>query len=275
MTNDAAHLISSIPSDHFSLELYSETLGKAKSLGYEFPTVSEFKTGERPGGHFLLLRHDIDVSPRYALRMAELEQRLGVRSSYFVLLHSLYYNPAAPPHWDALRRIISMGFEVGLHYDTNFFANRGIDPLVGVQHDVAALENILDIEIVSVSQHRPASSTFLRKLNEHYVDAYNHHLMQDVRYVSDSGHKWRGETLMDILGKEQRIHALIHPVTWTFADCDMASTYRHASQEITGEIHNSFEEFITTTCDYLAKREQLDAQRKAQYAASQATSTST
>jgi hypothetical protein len=275
MTNDPADLMSTIPSDHFSPELYAETLRKAKSLGYEFPTVSDLRAGASTCAPFLLLRHDIDISPRYALRMAELERRLGVQSSYFVLLHSLYYNPAAPPHWDALRQIISMGFEIGLHYETDFFENRGIDPLVGVLHDVAALENILEIKIVSVSQHRPASSTFLQKLNDHYVDAYNHDLIQNVRYISDSGHKWRGETLVDLLGKEQRIHALIHPVTWTFADRDMAATYRHASEEITSEIHNSLEEFIASTNHYLAKREQLDVQRKAQYAASPAPSTST
>jgi hypothetical protein len=256
-----------IQSDLFSLELYEEILRRAKSLGYEFPTVSELKNGSHSHSRFLLLRHDIDASPRYALGMAQLEHSLGVRSSYYVLLHSLYYNPAASPHWDALQKIISMGFEVGLHYETDFFENRGIDALNGVLHDVAALENILQVRIVSVSQHRPASSTFLQKLNEHYVDAYNHDLMHNVRYISDSGFKWRKDTLLDLLGKEERIHALLHPVTWTFAGLDMANTYRRASQEITTEISNSFEDFISSTNIYLSKRDQLDSARTALYSA--------
>ena len=255
----------SIQSDHFSLEIYEEIVNRAKELKYEFPTVSELKNGAQSHGRFLLLRHDIDVSPRYALRMARLEHSLGVRSSYYILLHSLYYNPAAPPHWDALREIVSMGFEVGLHYETDFFENRGLDPLRGVLHDAAALENILQIKIVSVSQHRPASSTFLQKLNEHYVDAYNHDLMHNVRYISDSGFKWRKETLLDLFGKEERIHALLHPVTWTFDNLDMSGTYRKASQEITTEINNSLEEFISSTNSYLSKRDQLDAARSALY----------
>lgn len=254
-----------VASDHFSLEIYAGILEKAKSLGYEFPTVSELRAGAHSRNRFLLLRHDIDVSPRYALAMAKLEHQRGIRSSFYVLLHSLYYNPAAAPHWEALREIVSMGFEVGLHYETDFFENRGLDPLEGVLHDVAALENILQIKIVSVSQHRPASSTFLQKLNEHYVDAYNHDLMHNVRYISDSGFKWRGETLMALLGKEDRIHALLHPVTWTFGDSDMTNTYRRASEEITSEIHGSLEEFIASTNRYLSQRDQLDAARKAQY----------
>jgi hypothetical protein len=263
--NDAPNYSSPVASDHFSHELYSAILHKAKRLGYEFPTVSELKAGAHSRNKFLLLRHDIDVSPRYALQLAQLEYDLGVRSSYYVLLHSLYYNPAAPPHWDALRKIASLGFEVGLHYETDFFENRGLDPLEGVLHDVAALENILQIKIRSVSQHRPASSTFLEKLNEHYTDAYNRDLMQNVRYISDSGHKWRGEPLNEILGKEDRIHALIHPVTWTFDELDMTTTYRHASQEITSEIRDSFEDFISSTNRYLVERERLDAIRKNRY----------
>src|ERR1700730_11160173 len=132
-----------IQSDHFSLELYEQTLQKAKHFGYVFPTVSELKSGTRNLTKFLLLRHDIDTSPQYALQMALLEHRLGIRSSYYVLLHSPFYNPATPRHWNDLRKMIDLGFEVGLHYETDFFEQRNIDPLEGVLGDVAALEKIL------------------------------------------------------------------------------------------------------------------------------------
>jgi hypothetical protein len=254
-----------IQSDHFSLELYEQTLEKAKHLEYVFPTVSELKSGTRNLTKFLLLRHDIDTSPQHALQMALLEHRLGIRSSYYVLLHSPFYNPAAPRHWNDLRKMIDLGFEVGLHYETDFFEERNIDPLEGVLGDVAALEKILHIKIKSVSQHRPASGTFLKRLNEFYVDAYNQDLMHNVCYISDSGFKWRGPTLADLLGKEDRIHALIHPLTWSFGALDMAGTYRRASMEISEEIRQSSEEFIASTKRYLAKREQLDSARRAKY----------
>lgn len=254
-----------VPSDMFSLDLYEETLKKAKSLGYAFPTVSELKNGFGGRDRFLLLRHDIDSSPRYALQMAKVEHRLGIRSSYFVLMHSPHYNPAAPPHWDALREIIGMNFEVGLHYDTSFFEERGMDLLQGVLDDVAALEKILGIKIASVSQHRPASSPFLKKLNEYYVDAYNNELVNNVFYISDSGFKWRGKSLIDCIGTEDRIHALIHPLTWTFSELDMAGTYRRISTELESQTREAFEAFIASTDQYLRDRDRLDKTRKAQY----------
>ena len=252
-------------SDAFSLEPYEQTLLKARELGYSFPTVSQLGAGSASHPRFLLLRHDVDVSPRHALAMAELERRLRVQSSYFVLMHSPYYNPAAPPHWDALRAIVDMGFEVGLHYETDFFEQRGMDPLEGVLSDAAAMEKILNIKIVSVSQHKPASSTFLRKLNQHYLDAYNHDLMRNVHYVSDSGFKWRGKSLIDLLGTEERIHALIHPLTWSFGELDMARTYRKISGQLESELRASFEAFIASTERYLEDRNRLDRARNAQY----------
>jgi hypothetical protein len=254
-----------IQSDCFSLGLYEETIRKAIELGYEFPTVSQLKNGCGEYKKFLLLRHDIDSSPRYALEMARLERRLGVQSSYYVLMHSLHYNPAAPPHWDALREIIDLGFEVGLHYETDFFENRNLDPLQGVLKDVAALEAILHLQIRSVSQHRPASNTFLQKLNEFYVDAYNHDLMQNVRYISDSGFKWRDQSLLDLLGTEDRIHALIHPLTWSFDGLDMAATYRRISGEIEQDIRASFDDFTVSTNRYLVERAERDKIRASRY----------
>jgi len=254
-----------VRSDEFSLELYEETLRRAKSLGYAFPTVSELKQGFANFPRFLLLRHDIDSSPRYALQMAQLEYRLGIRSSYFILMHSLHYNPAAPSHWDALREIAGLGFEVGLHYETDFFEARQMDPLEGVLRDAAALEGILNIQIRSVSQHRPASNTFLEKLNEFYVDAYNHDLMRNVLYISDSGFKWRGKSLLELLGTADRIHALIHPLTWSFPGFDMAATYRRISAEIEAQIRSSFEDFIQSTDRYLRERVQRDTIRASQY----------
>lgn len=256
-----------VSSDRFSLDLYQRTLQRAQNLGYVFPTVSELRERHKKLEKFLLVRHDVDSSPRHALAMAQLEHRLGVQSSYFVLMHCPFYNPGAPRHWDDFRKIVDMGFEVGLHYDTEFFEQRGVDPLEGVLDDAAALEKILRIKVRSVSQHRPASGTLLKKLNEFYVDAYSEDLISNICYVSDSGFKWRGSTLADLLGKEDRIHALIHPLTWAFGDLDMEGTYRRVGEEIGAEIREGFEEFIASTNRYLVKREQLDAARRAQYAA--------
>jgi hypothetical protein len=58
----------------------------------------------------LILRHDVDQDPRSVLRMAEIEERLGVRSTWY-----FRWRTAHPVVIDTLRE---RGFQVGLHYET-------------------------------------------------------------------------------------------------------------------------------------------------------------
>jgi len=254
-----------IKSDYFSLELYKRTLLKAIQHGYVFPKISQLREVINFPPKFLALRHDIDVSPINALEMAKIEHEFGITSSYYVLMHSLYYNPAAQPFVDALWEIISLGFEVGLHYEARFFEERNMDPLAGVLNDIAALSHILGIEIKSVSQHNPASSTLLKELNKHYIDAYNNALVNEITYISDSGFKWRDKSLIDLIPSHQKIHALIHPTTWIYGDLDMEGTYRKCSLILQNMIGMEFESFIESTYHYLSRRDSLDKIRKSKY----------
>ena len=70
----------------------------------------------------VILRHDIDNSLPQAVRLAELEAEEGARSTYFVLLRTDFYNPASRDGLEALRHILSLGHEIGLHFDEASYA---------------------------------------------------------------------------------------------------------------------------------------------------------
>lgn len=71
---------------------------------------------------------------------------------------------------------------------------------------------------------------------------------------------------MEQLGSHDRIHALVHPLTWSFGDLDMAGTYRRMSGELEQAIRASFEDFIESTNRYLSERGERDLERIKQYA---------
>ena len=75
----------------FSRRHYTELLHAAQNGGYRF--VHFDKTPE-PGD--LFLRHDVDLSLDAALEMAELEARLDVRATYFLMTQSVFYNLLSP-----------------------------------------------------------------------------------------------------------------------------------------------------------------------------------
>jgi hypothetical protein len=59
----------------------------------------------------IILRHDVDRMPRNALRMASLEHRMGLKSTY--------YFRSVPVSFDEyiIKRISGMGHEIGYHYE--------------------------------------------------------------------------------------------------------------------------------------------------------------
>jgi hypothetical protein len=67
------------------------------------------------------LRHDVDLSLSYALKLAKLEAAHGLRVIYFVLLHTDLYNAMSESGTKALRQISDMGHKIVLHIDTRFF----------------------------------------------------------------------------------------------------------------------------------------------------------
>ncbi len=75
----------------FSLEHYFEvliTLKKEFTIG----AVGDYEK-LRKSKKFLMLRHDVDFSLDYALRLAKEEIKNEIRSTYFILIHGEYYNP--------------------------------------------------------------------------------------------------------------------------------------------------------------------------------------
>lgn len=62
---------------------------------------------------FIILRHDVDLSPSYALKLAKLEADHGLRVIYFVLLHTDLYNAMSESGTKALRQVSDMRHKIG------------------------------------------------------------------------------------------------------------------------------------------------------------------
>jgi hypothetical protein len=90
---------------------YRALLVHALQAGYRVRPVEEHFLDPAGGDEpVLLLRHDVDQAPRSALAMADVEQRLGLRASWY-----FRWRTARPEIVTELRR---RGGTVGLHYET-------------------------------------------------------------------------------------------------------------------------------------------------------------
>ncbi|MGC8839499.1 MAG: hypothetical protein ACP5UM_13935 [Anaerolineae bacterium] len=201
----------------FTFQHYAEIIAEAVGLGYRF---LRFRDVDREvQGRVLLMRHDIDLLPRNALRFAEIEAKFGVRATYFVRLHGRYYNPFDLETYRVLKAIRDQGHEIGLHYEPEFAALVGESARDLLRREKAALEAILEVEIVSAAMHNPSLSRDalgpedLAAVGIHR-EAYHAPFSTEFKYLSDSGARWREGCVCGFLGREERLHVLIHPFWW-------------------------------------------------------------
>jgi hypothetical protein len=91
------------------LREYELLLSLALEAGYETLPLGEFAAQASSPERTLLLRHDIDADIPTAVRMWRIEQRLGIRGTWFFRLST----------WDdaLIAEIAAAGSEVGYHYE--------------------------------------------------------------------------------------------------------------------------------------------------------------
>lgn len=167
----------------------------------------------------LILRHDVDVSLKRALRMAEIENEFGIRATYMVMINSPLYCVEDKASRNILQQLINMGHELGLHFNLNDDErnnNCEISAIEAMIHSACKrLESIIDLPVLSISFHRPIPQLLRGPLIVcGKVNAYSQELM--AWYLSDSKGCWReGEPLPMLLSPvKPLLQLLIHPIWW-------------------------------------------------------------
>jgi hypothetical protein len=193
-------------------------LSSLKAGGYE---CVDYQTVDRRSP-VVILRHDVDKDLQAAVAMAELEHSAGVRASYFFLLRSPLYGLLEPAGQSAVRRILHLGHQVGLHCDERRMADAGRD---GMEFDVAVgrerqtLAAVVGVPTSStVSFHNPSAGLFGRSpKGGGYVSAYAPQFTPPaMKYLSDSNAAWREGDPCDGFQNAEwpRVQLLVHPIWW-------------------------------------------------------------
>jgi hypothetical protein len=188
---------------------YHEFLSTFQNNGYDFKFFNEL---ESPFGN-LILRHDIDFDVELAYECAKIEYNLGIKSTYFFLLRSDFYNLFEIRTYELVKLIKELGHEISIHFDPTLYE----DFNVGLSIERSFFNHLFNVDIKIISLHRP--NDFFLKYNlpisgisHTYQDAY----FKDVKYFADSTGTWRfGNPLnSDEFNKNKSIHLLIHPIWW-------------------------------------------------------------
>lgn len=198
----------------FTEEHYRELVRIAKQH-YRFVTFTDQHLEEKS----ILWRHDIDFSPHRGRQMAQIEAEEGVRATYFVLLHSEFYNALEREVVRIVREIAGLGHAIGLHFDAQFYDRQEeLEPLLRTERQV--LERTFDVPIEAFSWHNPFRGDWIESAAADsmagMVNAYSRTIRDRFSYVSDSHGVWRFRRLHDVLdaADDHHLHVLTHPEWW-------------------------------------------------------------
>lgn len=188
---------------------YQNFLQVFKDQGYQFCAFSELTEPKKQ----IALRHDIDFDTNFALQSALIENQLGIKSTYFFLLRSNFYNIFSPQDFDNVMLIREMGHTVSVHFDPSIYE----DFHQGLQQEVKLFSEFFKEDVNIISLHRP--NAFFQEFDapifgiEH---TYQSKYFRDVKYISDSTGVWRFGHPFDTpeFVQQKSIHLLIHPIWW-------------------------------------------------------------
>lgn len=226
---------------------------------YSFTTFQEGKkmTGEttRP---LVLMRHDIDMDLEAALKMASLENKLGVSATYFFMVRCPLYNVFSSQGAKQVNDILAYGHHLGLHFDCALYEDISIGNLNDyILKECRLLEDFFNRPAEAVSFHRPGPLELSGIELERWPNTYEKIFSTRFKYFSDSRGVWAyGHPLdSEAFNKRENLHIAIHPIWWTAAPM---SPYE-SLVELVQRIGRRSEQYISENCQVWNQARQLGA----------------
>ena len=174
----------------FTLQKYKE-LCEAIMEEYMPLTIESYLT-KKPPGKFVILRHDVDRKPETALRMAKLENDLGITSTYYFRMKKDVFKP------EIIKEIANLGHEIGYHYEVLDKAKGDFERAIRIFEDeLKEFRKISDVK--TICMHGNPLSKWMNKDIWKKYDFKDFGIIGEpylsidytkVLYLTDTGRKW-------------------------------------------------------------------------------------
>lgn len=182
----------------FTLTAYSQYLRAIKISYANILCFADFFTLKHIPDSFIIIRHDIDRKPFNALKMAKLENQMGIRSTYYFRTRPHVFIP------ELISEIASAGHEIGYHYESLSDAKGNHQTaLCDFEKNLKKLQKIAPIRTIAMHGNpislydnrdmwRTAENhAHLEKNLEIYGEVYLDIDYTNIAYITDTGRNWR------------------------------------------------------------------------------------
>jgi hypothetical protein len=162
-------------------------------IGYKFTPFVDYLSSHGLG-KIVIMRHDVDRMPEDALAMANVERKLGIRTSYYFRIVASSYSE------NIIRKIALMGHEIGYHYEDLTLARGDYEEAISsFKENISKLRGICKIKTICM-HGSPLSKWDNRQLWQRYDyhdfgvigEPYFDIDFDEVLYLTDTGRSWNG-----------------------------------------------------------------------------------
>jgi hypothetical protein len=183
---------------------YISLLENLLNRGYQAVRFQDFSTIEQSG---VIFRHDVDLLPNNALKMAEIEHGYGINGTYYFRIVPESYNV------EIMKKIAALGHEIGYHYEDVDIVHRRMrsmgvkitcDELIDLAYESFCKNLALfreNFEVNTICMHGSPMAQFDNKI---IWEKYNYRDLgligepyfdidfNEFAYFTDTGRRWNG-----------------------------------------------------------------------------------
>lgn len=202
-------------------DAYVSMLRQFKRKGFKFSLFHDDADTDKK----VYLRHDIDFDIHAAVKMAEIDHQNRIRSTFFVMFNSGYYNILSPEVKDALYKINSLGHTIGIHIDTESVNEKELKIFMTIANSIIDTYFGSIVNKTLISFHKPDIRAIQALNLSDYINVYDDKYFSDILYFSDSGGEWKYGSPLAFLNRGSleevcNFQLLIHPVWWIASGSD-------------------------------------------------------
>lgn len=175
----------------FTFRIWVEILQCFRNTNHKIITFSKY-FNDSPVLKFLILRHDVDRFPNQTLKMAKLETKVGVNSTYyFRIVPSVFQEKY-------LKEVSELGHEIGYHYEDLTICKGNFKKAIeSFERNLESVRKFYPVKTICM-HGSPASPWDNKKIWEKY-DYKKYGIIADtsfdidyneVFYITDNGFGW-------------------------------------------------------------------------------------
>tara|TARA_R110002020_G_scaffold462548_1_gene682113 strand:+ start:1800 stop:2552 length:753 start_codon:yes stop_codon:yes gene_type:complete len=208
---------------------YNEYKNIIDLIKYNIP-IKDFADINEKTNMFCVIRHDIEFSLDRAYKLAEIEKKLGINSTYTVQLRNNTYNALSDKNISLILKIQELGHKIGLHICPNLLYNKD-EVVEEILKEADTFKSYYGFEIDRFAFHRPNLKPEIlewylkvpglincngRNYFEFFYKGENKSDNLEVTYLSDSNHQWKfGHPVHIDFSKVKKLQINTHPFSWT------------------------------------------------------------